>query len=79
MNFEFRILRIKTTKRRTSSVQVNATGRNSVFHETYLGTFELDLHADTTVFWRNFIILNSTGHECNVIPYTDTYESVKVF
>ncbi len=37
----------------------------------------MDSHADTTVFGRNLLILNYTGRECDVMPYTDTYESVK--
>ena len=42
-----------------------------------MGTIELDSHADTTVFGKNFLILHYTGRECDVLPYTDTYESVK--
>ena len=38
---------------------------------------ELDSHADTTVFGKNFLILHYTGRECDVMPYTDTYEAVK--
>ena len=38
---------------------------------------ELDSHADTSVLGRNFIILSYSGKECEVSPYTDSYESTK--
>jgi hypothetical protein len=38
---------------------------------------ELDSHADTAVLGRNCTILNYTGRECDVSPYTDSYEAIK--
>ena len=74
---DIRIGRIKTTGRRTRSATIGATKRNLVPGEPYVGNIELDSHADTTVFGRNFLVMHYTGRECDVMPYTDTYESVK--
>ena len=41
------------------------------------GRIELDSHADTTVFGKNFVLLSYTGRECDVAPYTDTYDAIK--
>ena len=60
-----------------SSVEIRAVARNFIPEQPFEGTVELDSHADTTVFGRNFLIMNYTGRECDVMPYTDTYESVK--
>ena len=38
---------------------------------------ELDLHADTVVLGRSCIILTYTGRECDVSPYSETYEFIK--
>ena len=38
---------------------------------------ELDLHANPTVLGRNCIVLQYTGRECDVSPYTDEYEAIK--
>ena len=38
---------------------------------------EMDSHADTAVLGRNCVILNYTGRECDVSPYTDSYEAIK--
>ena len=69
--------RIKTTGRRNRPSTIGATIRNMAPNEPFEGTIELDSHADTTVFGRNFLIISYTGRECDVMPYTDTYESVK--
>ena len=69
--------RVTTTQRRSRTTKIAATMRNMVPDEPCIGTVELDSHADTTVFGRNFLILGYTGRECDVMPYTDTYESVK--
>ena len=60
-----------------SSVAIKSIARNLIPQEPYVGSIELDSHADTTVFGKNFIVLTYTGRECDVMPYTDTYESVK--
>ena len=72
-----RIMRVESTRRRMSSVAIKSTARNLIPQEPYVGSIELDSHADTTVFGKNFIVLTYTGRECDVMPYTDTYESVK--
>jgi hypothetical protein len=41
------------------------------------GQVEMDSHADTCVLGKNFIILHSTGRECDVYPYTDSYDGIK--
>ena len=38
---------------------------------------ELDSHADTVVLGKNCVVLAFTGRECDVSPYTETYESIK--
>jgi hypothetical protein len=38
---------------------------------------EMDSHADTAVLGSNCVILNHTNQECDVSPYTDSYESIK--
>ncbi len=68
--------RIITSGRRVRFSTISAL-RNLIPGEPYVGTVELDSHADTTVFGKNFLILHYTGRECDVLPYTDTYESVK--
>ena len=73
----FRIGRLETTPRRASSVGIKATARNLIPAEPVVASVELDSHADTTVFGKNFLLLAYTGRECDVMPYTDTYESVK--
>ena len=44
---------------------------------TIYGKMELDSHADTVVLGSNCVILNYTGRECDVSPYTDTYDAIK--
>ena len=69
--------RITTTGRRNRFAKIGAMARNLVPGEPIVGTVELDSHADTTVFGKNFLILHYTGRECDVMPYSDTYESIK--
>ena len=38
---------------------------------------ELDFHADTIVWGSNCIVIHFTGKECDVAPYTDTYDTIK--
>jgi hypothetical protein len=37
---------------------------------------ELDSHADTVVLGNNCLVLNYTNRECDVAPYTDTYQAI---
>ena len=50
---------------------------NAIPRDSIHSTLEMDTHADTCVLGPNFIILNYTGVECDVSPYTEAYESVK--
>lgn len=38
---------------------------------------ELDSHADTVVLGSNCVVLSFTGRECDVSPYSDTYQAIK--
>ena len=44
---------------------------------TIYNKMELDSHADTVVLGNNCIILSYSGRECDVSPYTDTYDAIK--
>jgi hypothetical protein len=44
---------------------------------TVYSHMEMDSHADKAVLSRNCVILNYTGRECDVSPYTDLYEAIK--
>ena len=41
----------------------------------YNGRVELDSHADTFVVGRNCLIMHYTKRVCDVMPYSDKYES----
>ena len=72
-----RVSRLRSSIRRVEShdrkVSATGVGQNDVHH----GRIELDSHADTTVLGRNCIVLQYTGRECDVSPYTDEYEVIK--
>ena len=40
------------------------------------GNNEMDTHADTCVFGKNFVVLHSTARECDVLPYANQYEPI---
>ena len=65
-----------TTARR-STHNITATQRIEAAAIVHHGRSELDSHADTTVFGKNFILLSYTGRECDVEPYTETYDAIK--
>ena len=44
---------------------------------TVYNRMEMDSHADTVVLGQNCTILSYTGRECDVSPYTDSYEAIK--
>jgi hypothetical protein len=50
---------------------------NKCPEEPIFGQVEMDSHADTCVLGKNFIIYSSTGRECDVYPYTDSYDGIK--
>ena len=66
------ISQITTYKRRVCSTNKVAKSSNIIY-----STCELDSHADTTVAGRNCAILQYTGKECDVSPYSDEYESIQ--
>ena len=45
--------------------------------EVHHGRIELVSHADKIVFGKNCAVLSFTGRDCDVSPYTDTYDSIK--
>jgi hypothetical protein len=71
---------LKSTERRKVSGfsagkrKVSAQGRGT---STVYSQMELDSHADTIVCGSNCSIMFFTGKECDVSPYTDTYEAIK--
>ena len=65
---------ISSTDRRQRSI--SSTRRSNNSDKCVHGRCELDSHADTTVAGSNCIILQYTGKECDVSPYTDDYESI---
>lgn len=71
------ISQIRTTTRRLASTRSLSKLSNMVPTETVIGRVELDSHADTTVFGRNFVVMSYSGKECDVMPYSDNYEAVK--
>ena len=63
------ISKVKTNG--TTSKRIGDT--NTIKH----GRIELDNHADTILFGQIFILLSNTGRECDVLHYTDEYETIK--
>ena len=59
---------------RAGKRKVSAQARATTSTESQI---ELDSHADTIVCGSNCVILHYTGKECDVSPYTDTYEAIK--
>ena len=59
--------------RRQTSRQISRVRDES----TIYNRMELDSHADTIVLGRNCVILQYSGRECDVSPYTDTYAAIK--
>ena len=65
-----RICRYRTSQRRVALAarSIDAAQVTAVSH----GAIEMDSHADTIVFGRNFTLLSYTGRECDVSPFSDT-------
>ena len=70
------VSKVNTTPRRLSQVALKPQIPSTPLG-VYHSTVELDSHADTIVCGRNCIVLHGTGRECDVLPYSDTYESIK--
>ena len=45
--------------------------------EVVTSSLKHDSHADMIVLGQNAVILNYTGRECAVSPYTDEYDTIK--
>ncbi len=69
----------QSTERREVARVVSRTQKKSNMcpEEPIFGQVEMDSHADTCVLGKNFIIFSSTGRECDVYPYTDSYSGIK--
>ena len=65
---------LKTGSRRVSKVRMTSN-KNST--DKIYGRCELDTHADTTVAGSNCVVLQYTGKECDVTPYSDSYEPMQ--
>jgi hypothetical protein len=65
-----------TMNRRKSYIhKTTSRVRNDSSNAVY-GRMELDSHADTIVLGSNAIILQYTNRECDVAPYSDSYEPI---
>jgi len=67
---------VTTDRRDCPERKISATSREDQY-KVHHGRIELDSHADTIVFGKNCVVLAFTGRECDVSPYTDTYDSIK--
>ena len=65
---------LKTGSRRVSKVRMTSN-KNST--DKIYGRCELDTHADTTIAGSNCVVLQYTGKECDVTPYSDSYEPMQ--
>ena len=63
----------ESSARRPAPRSISRVQRDS---STYT-RMQLDSHADTVVLGRNCVILAYTGRECDVSPYSDTYEAIQ--
>ncbi len=45
--------------------------------DSIVGNNELDSHADTCVLGSNFIVLQYSGRECDVVPFSNEYDAIK--
>ena len=64
---------LKTRSRRTETIKISAV--SSVHIQE--GRSELDSHADTCVAGATWKVMEYTGVECNVYPYSDSYKPLK--
>ncbi len=62
-----------SARRQMATRKISKVRNDSPIHSR----MELDSHADTVVLGRNCTILSHTGRECDVSPYSKTYESIK--
>ena len=76
--------RFNTVMRRTMAAHLSSVRRVTTRKlsrvrndRTVYSRSELDSHADTVVLGGNCVILNYSGRECDVSPYTDAYDAIK--
>jgi hypothetical protein len=69
------VCRIKTSNRRICSIEVSPLAA-ALCYETPLPT-EMDNHADTHCFGKNFIILEYTRQQCSVAPFLAEYNETR--
>jgi len=67
---------ITTDLRDCPEREISATSREGPY-KVHHGRIKIDSHADTIVLGKNCVVLAFTGRECDVSPYTDTYDSIK--
>ena len=70
---------LSSSKRRNIMASSSSTTmpKHNSDQQIIQGTIELDSHADTIVAGANCVILNYTGRECDVAPYSDAYDSIQ--
>jgi hypothetical protein len=70
---------ISSTRRTSEKLHISHTISRIRNDSTasYYGKMELDSHADTVVLGKNCIVMQYTGRECDVSPYTDTYTPIR--
>ena len=69
-----------TTNRRAASVRKKAMSTSHMRNDSssvQYGRMELDSHAGTIVLGSNALILQYTSRECDVSPYSDSYEPIR--
>ena len=60
----------------TETRNVSSSKKRGIPVITY-SCMELESHANTVVFGRNFVVIQFTGRECDVAPYTEAYDAIK--
>lgn len=74
-----RTSQVTTSNRRTiSSISriSSVSGHNHIAYG-HVSTTEIDNHADTHCFGKNFVPIYFTGQVCEVSPFTDTFAPIK--
>ena len=63
--------------RQVSCTKSSHNIQNMIPDEPVFGHFELDSHANACVQGPNFIVLSFTGCECDVSPYSESYDALQ--
>ena len=67
---------LKIFKLKSSARRIAAAHSGPVMSRPIMGKMELDSHADTIVAGSNCCVLEYTGRECDVSPYSSDYSPV---